>query len=75
MTDLSYRCIDLPGKRDLLITSGMMHRASTKFGNVTSQTVFYKNTLFGTILYSWVFFGIAEILERKIALEMSTAKS
>ena len=34
---------------------------------------FYKNTLFGTILYSWVFFGIGEILERKITSEMSTA--
>ena len=36
---------------------------------------FYKNTLLGTIIYSGVFFGIAEILERKITTEMSTAKS
>ena len=36
---------------------------------------FYKNTFFGTILYSWAFFGIAEILERKITSEISIAKS
>jgi len=36
---------------------------------------FYKNTVFGTILYSGVFFGIAEILERKFITEIVTAKS
>ena len=36
---------------------------------------FYKNTFLGTIIYSGVFFGIAEILERKITTEMSTVKS
>ena len=36
---------------------------------------FYKNTLFGTILYSGIFFGIAEILERKFITEIATDKS
>lgn len=41
----------------------------------TAAIPFYKNTLIGTALYSGIFFGISDLLEKQVTIDLSSTKS